>query len=92
MMHYSCSVLKQYRNALGEGPLWDAENQLLYWIDGFGAKIFRLDWRTKSVRQYDAPCMVGSIALHDDAELFAALENGVYRVGKTAERGGDFYR
>lgn len=87
MMYYSCSVLKNYNNALGEGPTWDAECQRLYWVDGFGAKIFSMDWRTKNVRQYDAPGMVGCVAVVSESELFAALADGVYSVNLST---GDF--
>ncbi|MCB8883869.1 SMP-30/gluconolactonase/LRE family protein [Acidisoma cellulosilytica] len=34
-------VLVDCKNILGEGPLWDVEEQRLYWIDSFGDKVFR---------------------------------------------------
>ncbi len=33
------------RDQLGEGPLWDVEEQALYWIDSFMPAVFRLDPR-----------------------------------------------
>ena len=34
-------VLVDVKTILGEGPLWDVEEQRLYWIDSFGMNVFR---------------------------------------------------
>ena len=40
---YSIDVVVDLKTTLGEGPLWDQEQQLLYWIDSADGRIFSLD-------------------------------------------------
>ena len=46
---------------LGEGPVWVARENALYWLDIKGLKIFRLDDRGQ-VSEWPTPFRVGSIA------------------------------
>ena len=48
---------------LGEGPLWDAAEQALYWVDSRGCTIHRLDWASGARRDWRVPAMIGSMAL-----------------------------
>ena len=50
------------RDQLGEGPLWDVEEQALYWIDSFAPAVFRLDPKGGR-RRWAMPERVGSIAI-----------------------------
>ncbi|NEJ83592.1 SMP-30/gluconolactonase/LRE family protein, partial [Rhizobium leguminosarum] len=34
-------VVLDVKTTLGEGPLWDASQQRLYWIDSFDGRVFR---------------------------------------------------
>ena len=34
-------VLVDVKTTLGEGPLWDVDQQRLYWIDSFDGRVFR---------------------------------------------------
>ena len=34
-------VLVDVKTMLGEGPLWDVEQERLYWIDSFDGRVFR---------------------------------------------------
>ncbi len=36
-------VLVEAGDSLGEGPLWDVDEQRLYWIDSYGPKVHRCD-------------------------------------------------
>jgi L-arabinonolactonase len=38
------------KNELGEGPLWDVEEQLLYWIDSKGPTVNRYNPRNHSIQ------------------------------------------
>ena len=46
---------------LGEGPVWDARDEAVYWVDIKGYKIFRLD-RVGEVRHWDTPFRIASLA------------------------------
>ena len=45
---------------LGEGPVWAAEEQALYWADIIGAVLHRLDPRTSETRSWTLPQSIGS--------------------------------
>jgi sugar lactone lactonase YvrE len=78
MVRYTSSVLRNYHCQLGEGPVWDADNQLLSWVDGFGCKVFIMDWNGQTVREYPTPSIIGNFVPSGDGRALAALENGVY--------------
>ena len=63
---------------LGEGPLWDVEEQAFYWVDTRGARIHRLDWATGERREFSVPDMIGSMALRKGGGAVIALRNGVH--------------
>ncbi len=63
---------------LGEGPLWDVEEQALYWVDSRGRKIRRRDWATGERRDWDVPEMIGSMALRKGGGAVIALRTGVH--------------
>jgi sugar lactone lactonase YvrE len=41
------SVLADYGDLCGEGPIWDVKTQRLYWIDITGQKFFCYDWASR---------------------------------------------
>ncbi|OXI43837.1 SMP-30/gluconolactonase/LRE family protein [Burkholderia aenigmatica] len=63
---------------LGEGPLWDVEQQKLYWIDSFGMKIFRSDASGGNCESWDVPQKVGSMALREHGGAILSLADGFY--------------
>lgn len=63
---------------LGESPVWDAQSQYLYWVDGVGCKIHRHDIASNSFRDWVLPSKVGSIGLSQDQRLVVGLEDGLY--------------
>lgn len=66
----------QGRCQLGESPVWDAQTDTLYWVDINGKKVYMLDYPTLEFRSWDMPMKIGSIALHANGGLIAALEDG----------------
>lgn len=93
-------VLSEKKLVVGESPLWDDKNNVLYTIDVRGKSIQKRDWVTGEESQIMLPQMVGSIALMEDGTLMASLEDGIYQVGaeeelvclhqKTAVKGDQF--
>ncbi len=64
---------------LGEGPLWDVEQQRIYWIDSFGNKVFRATAEGKEVETWDVPDKIGSMALRKDGKgAVVALRTGIH--------------
>lgn len=60
---------------LGEGPVWVAREQALYWLDIKGRKIFRLD-AGGAVGEWPTPLRVGSLAPRDADGFIAGTEDG----------------
>jgi L-arabinonolactonase len=61
-------VLVDVKTTLGEGPLWDVEQQRLYWIDSFDGRVFRATADGREIRSWDVPQKIGSMALRKDGE------------------------
>lgn len=61
-------VVVDVKTTLGEGPLWDAEQQRLYWIDSFDGRVFRATHDGREIRCWDVPMKIGSMALRKDGE------------------------
>jgi L-arabinonolactonase len=60
-------ILLDVKTMLGEGPLWDVDQQRLYWIDSFGQRIFRATAAGSELRAWLVPAPIGSMALTRDA-------------------------
>jgi sugar lactone lactonase YvrE len=56
------------RTILGEGPLWDVDQQRIYWIDSFGCKVYRATPEGTEIETWDVPEKIGSMALRKDGE------------------------
>ena len=59
-------VLIDVKTLLGEGPLWDVDEQRLYFIDSFGCNVFRCTADGGEVRAWDVPAKIGSMALRKE--------------------------
>jgi sugar lactone lactonase YvrE len=74
-------VLVDVKTILGEGPLWDVEQQRLYFIDSFGANIFRCTHDGRELRAWDLPAKIGSMALRKDGNgALMSLANGFHAI------------
>jgi sugar lactone lactonase YvrE len=59
-------VLIDVKTTLGEGPLWDVEQERLYWIDSFDGRVFRATANGSEIRAWDVPMKIGSMAIRKD--------------------------
>lgn len=68
------------RNATGESPVWNAQEQALYWVDIPAGRLHR--WRTSDGRfdAWQAPHMLACIASQGDGSWLAGMEDGMYRI------------
>lgn len=64
---------------LGEGPVWVARENALYWLDIKGLKIFRLDDQLR-LTQWPTPMRVGSIAPRRRGGFIAGTEHGIAEI------------
>jgi len=67
---------------LGEGPVWDAKQGMIYWIDILNGQLHRHHPATNTEVSLSLDQMIGSFALSDDGKIIAALKEGIYWVDK----------
>lgn len=80
---YTIECVVAAANHLGEGPVWDAEQGALYWVDGTGRRvgnpsIWRLDARSGKTRNWVLDRDIGAMALRRDGNAVLALDDGFY--------------
>lgn len=72
-------IVADVKTHLGEGPLWDVDQQRLYWIDSVGGKVFRSTAEGSEIRAWDVPEKIGSLALRKDGTgAVVALADGIH--------------
>jgi sugar lactone lactonase YvrE len=71
-------VLVDVKTTLGEGPLWDVEEQRLYFIDSFDGRVFRCTADGREIRAWDVPEKIGSICLRKKGGAIVSLANGFF--------------
>ncbi|HYZ63241.1 MAG TPA: SMP-30/gluconolactonase/LRE family protein [Acetobacteraceae bacterium] len=65
-------------DVLGEGPIWDTEEQALYWVDIRSRLIRRMDGRTGDVQSWLVPDLVSCLALRSGGPgLVLAMRTGI---------------
>jgi sugar lactone lactonase YvrE len=70
-------VLLDIKTPLGEGPLWDVEQQRLYFLDIPTGIIYRCTADGRELRAWDLPGKVGSMAIRKDGSgAIVALASG----------------
>ncbi|WP_448955166.1 SMP-30/gluconolactonase/LRE family protein [Labrys neptuniae] len=80
-------VLLDVKTTLGEGPLWDVDQQRLYFIDSFDGRVFRTTADGRELRAWDVPQKIGSMALRKDGDgAIVSLARGFHLLDfKTGE-------
>jgi sugar lactone lactonase YvrE len=68
------------RCSLGEGPVWDAGSERLYWVDILENRIYRYDPADQSTRSWSTPENVGFVVPRPDGALLAGYKSGLHRV------------
>jgi sugar lactone lactonase YvrE len=66
------------KSKLGEGPLWDPREQVLWWLDIKGHFIHRFDPKTGENRTWTTPEDSGCLAVCEKGGLIIALKSGLY--------------
>jgi sugar lactone lactonase YvrE len=81
MSDCTIDVVVDVKTTLGEGPLWDTGQQLLYWIDSADGRVFRATADGARIRAWELGEKIGSMALCRDGEhALVALQSGLARL------------
>lgn len=68
------------KNSLLEGPLWDAANQLFYFIAIEDQMIYSLNEETYEIKSYPTESPVGAAALTGDGRILSAEKDGIFTI------------
>jgi len=71
-------VLIDDKDSLGEGPLWDVDEQRLYWIDSYGPTVHRCDAAGGDIKHWRVPEPIGSMALRKAGGAVVSLRSGFH--------------
>jgi len=71
-------ILKNIAN-LGEGPVWDSKNSILYFVDIDGCKFCSYNYKNSAYLEFTAPGRLGAISMCESTGKFiCAVENNLY--------------
>lgn len=74
---------------LGEGPLWNARDQSIWWVDILGPAIHRLTPATGARQTWPMPAAVGSFVFRPGGDLVVGLRSGFQLFDpKHSDKGG----
>ncbi|WP_036168533.1 SMP-30/gluconolactonase/LRE family protein [Massilia sp. 9096] len=73
-----CIELLEVRCAVGESPVWHAQEAAWYWVDIPARRIWRLDHASGALRHWTAAEMVACIAPRARGGLIAGMETGLF--------------
>lgn len=76
-------IVLQHTCLLGEGPVWDANNNIISWIDLLNGIIHEYDTQKQSHRMIELGDIVGAVALTKKGNYLAALKSGLSIVDRT---------
>ena len=77
-MAFQVEVAVRGADRLGECPLWDERQGMLWWVDSRWPAVKRLDPATGAVMMLVLPEIVGSIALREAGGMLAATKRGLH--------------
>ncbi|MEM6718687.1 MAG: SMP-30/gluconolactonase/LRE family protein [Bacteroidota bacterium] len=71
---------------LGEGPIWDYNNNVLYWVDIIGESLHIYSPKDKTNKEIKMPEPIGTVVPSEEKnKVIVALNDGVYVVDITTE-------
>lgn len=73
-------VLVDHPSQLGEGPLWDAQTNRLYWVDTYGPALHSVDAAGGDMKTWAMPEPIGACALREKGGAIVALRSGFFEL------------
>ncbi len=85
-MDYNAELIVQRPSTLGEGSIWDARRQVLYWIDIRESQVFIFDPATNTNRAINVGSHVGTVVPRHSGGLILALRDGIASLDLQTEK------
>lgn len=70
------TLLLDVRATLGEGPIWDTREEVLWWIDINECRLHRFDPATQKNETYEIGQRIGTVVPRASGGLMLAVQNG----------------
>ena len=80
------SVLADYGNLCGEGPLWDRRSNTLYWTDITGKRFYCLNWGTRAHDLIQSGFEVAGYAFQEAGGFVVVNAQGIWQWDIAGER------
>ncbi len=84
-MNTNVELVLDARAELGEGPIWHAHRQVLYWVDIYNHLVHIYDPATKRDRAINVGQYVGTVVPRKAGGVMVALKNGFARLDLNTE-------
>jgi D-xylonolactonase len=78
-------LIADYRNHVGEGPLWHVIDRRLYWVDIPQGRIFRLDPESGRHEQFYQGGVIGGFTIQEDGALLLFMDRGSVAILRDGE-------
>ena len=75
---HELSVIADYKDRCGEGPLWDVRHNILYWTDCLGLRFYRYDWSSKKHQVVRDGFEIKGFALNQDRGFVISNTSGIW--------------
>jgi len=85
-VEYLVVLNKSFRCSVSEGPLWDDDNNRLYFVDILGECIFKFDYESRNIEKIEVGQQIGCMALCENGDLLLAMQDGIYRMNQKGEK------
>ncbi|MFZ4451439.1 SMP-30/gluconolactonase/LRE family protein [Salibacterium aidingense] len=79
-MNKKAELVVDEKALLGEGPSWDEQEEVLYWVDIMGKNIHRYNPGKQTNQTLSAGQEPGAVVVHKNSELIAAMQHGFYLI------------
>lgn len=84
MITHTTECIVKCENALGEGVLWHAQEQAVYWVDIIASMLYRLN-PDNTTQQWHFPGQISSVVPCTQGGLLATFENGLSHIDLDTE-------
>lgn len=85
-MVYNAELVLDAKAALGEGPHWDSNEKIIYWVDILGMKLHAFDPVTSENRTFQLDQYIGAAVPGQEGQFILALQNGIYQFDLSTEK------
>ncbi len=69
-------IVVEHKCLLAEGPVWDAQRNMIYWVDILNGGIHEFSPEQKTHKTIPVHQMIGAVAVCTNGNFIAALQNG----------------